>query len=77
MKNGFDFCDGFICKDVHKCINSNDKDCSDNCDLFCNCSVCRFDHDVETNICSEKKSTEELMEDGQFWIDEDGNARPY
>ena len=76
MKNGCDYCEGFICKDVHRCIRPNDKDCSENCDWYCNCQACQYDYDVETDNCYTKKTTEELMEDGHFYVDENGNCRP-
>lgn len=59
MKNGCDYCEGFICKDVHRCIRPNDKDCSENCEWYCNCQACRYDYDAETDECYPKKSEED------------------
>lgn len=66
MKNGYDHCEGFICKDVHRCISPDEKDCNEKCDWYCNCQACQYDYDVETDNCYPKKTIEELMEDGRL-----------
>ncbi|MDU4480372.1 hypothetical protein [Clostridium sp.] len=70
-------CEGFICDYVNKCIRPDDKDCSEKCEYYCNCQACMYEYDAETDECYPKKSKEELMEDGKFYIDENGNAQFY
>lgn len=77
MKNGCDFCDGFACMHVDKCPYPVDVDCSEDCSNYCDCFSCRFEPDVEYDTCKERPTQTELMEDGHFYIDENGNARPY
>ena len=65
MKNGFYYCEGFICLHVNKCISPNEFNCNQNCPNYSNCSACRYEPDDQYDTCRERPTLEELMENGR------------
>lgn len=75
MRDIFNKCEGFICLNVDNCTCPNEPDCNDNCENYCDCSACRYEYDGQYDTCKEKPTDEEWMEEGHFYIDENGNCK--